>query len=193
MAARPVFLYDFYSPYAYLAAARVDEVLPVEPEWRPIAFGVLLRETGRVPWSLREGREAEMAALEARAAERGLPELRWPPGWPAESYSLLPLRAALVAEDAGRLREFSHAAFREVFVEGRTLEDLDRVAAAGEACGLERGAIEAGIEDPELRERLRASTAAAIERGVTGIPTVMVGDELFWGDDRLEDAAAALA
>ena len=52
----PVFYYDLSSPYAYLAALRVDDVLPVRPEWRPIAFGVLIRAVGKVPWSLREGR-----------------------------------------------------------------------------------------------------------------------------------------
>ena len=48
-----------------------------------------------------------------------------------------------------------------------------------------------GIERPEIKERLKSNTEQALARGVTGIPTVAIGDELFWGDDRLDEAAAA--
>ncbi len=57
--------------------------------------------------------------------------------------------------------------------------------------GLHRDAVAEAIGSPEIKERLRAETDAALERGVTGVPTVAVGAQLFWGDDRLEDAAAA--
>jgi 2-hydroxychromene-2-carboxylate isomerase len=187
---QPVFFYDFSSPFAYLAAVRIDDLLP-GADWRPIVFGVLLREIGRVPWSLRPGRETGMREVEERAARRGLPPVRWPEGWPAESYSVAPLRAALVAQDHDRLREFSHATYGLAFAEGRRLDDLDTVLEAAGAAGLDAAEVRAGMESPAVRERLRANTAAALERGVTGIPTTVVGDELFWGDDRLEAAAAA--
>ena len=77
MADAPVFFFDYSSPYAYLAAARIGAVLP-EATWRPIAFGALIRQIGKVPWSLRPGREAGMREVEERAAERGLPPVRWP-------------------------------------------------------------------------------------------------------------------
>src|SRR5437868_492486 len=97
------FLYDFNSPYAYLAARRVDEVLGGNVRWQPIAFGALLVQTGRVPWSFTDERPAGMAECERRARERGLPAFRWPPGWPKDSYSLLPLRAALVGQSRQRV------------------------------------------------------------------------------------------
>ena len=191
--AAPVFYYDFNSPYAYLASERVDEVLPVALTWRPIAFAFLLRATQRVPWSLGPGRDDGVRECEERARLRGLPQIRWPPEWPVGSYSLLPLRAALVAEEQGRLREFSHAAFRRVFVLGETLKDVPVVIDTAREAGLDPDAVRAGVEDDAIKGRLRAQTDAAIARGVPGVPTLAVRDELFWGDDRLEEAAAVLA
>jgi 2-hydroxychromene-2-carboxylate isomerase len=190
----PIFFYDVSSPYAYLAAARVDDVLRVRPRWQPIAFGILLRETGRVPWSLQPGpREEGMADVQARAQGRGLPEVRWPEGWPAESYSLAPLRALMLAVEEGRERELTLELYRLAFAEGRVLGDPDTIAEAARAAGLEPDRALAALDDPAMKERLREATDDALRRGVTGVPTVLVGDELFWGDDRLEDAAAALA
>jgi len=189
----PVFYYDLYSPYAYLAALRVDDVLPVEPVWRPILFGALLRQTGRVPWSLSPGREEEMAAIARRAEQRGLPPLRWPPGWPVDTYSVTPVRAALVAEEAGRLRPVSRELYAQAFVKGHPLDSLDHVLEAAAAGGLDPEEVRVRIEDPQIKARVREYTAEASERGVQGIPTVAIGLDLHWGDDRLEAAAAALA
>lgn len=189
--ARPLFHYDFNSPYAYLAAERVRAVIP-DAEWRPIAFGILVKQLGKVPWSFTEP-DAGKAIIAERAAERGLPPLTYPDGWPTGSYSLMPLRAALVAEDHGRLEEFSLEVFRVNFVRGESAGDPEAVLRAAERTGLAREAVEEGVGDPRIKERLRQATDEAIAAGVTGVPTIRVGDELFWGDDRLEYAASALA
>jgi 2-hydroxychromene-2-carboxylate isomerase len=189
---RATFLYDFNSPYAYLAANRVDALLGPGVCWQPIAFAFLLRAQQRLPWSRDERRDAGVAECERRAAEYGLPPLRWPPEWPVGSYSLLPLRAALVAEDQGRLREFSLATFAENFVSGRGAREPEAVADAARAAGLDPDEVLARAEDDEVKERLRSTTEAAIAAGVPGVPTVLVDGEAFWGDDRLEEAAAAL-
>jgi 2-hydroxychromene-2-carboxylate isomerase len=185
------FYLDYSSPYAYLAAMRIDGLIR-GATWRPIAFGALIGQIGKVPWSLGPGRAAGIAEIEARARARGLPPVRWPEGWPAETYSLHPLRAALVAGDAGRIREFSAEIYRLVFAEGRTLTDPERVIGAAAAAGVDPDAVRAGLADPAVKARLREETDAAIARGVTGIPTVAVGDALYWGDDRLDEAAAAV-
>jgi 2-hydroxychromene-2-carboxylate isomerase len=187
------FLYDFNSPYAYLASRRVDEVLEGRARWQPIAFGALLMQTGRVPWSFTDERPAGVAECERRARERGLPPMRWPDGWPKDSYSLLPLRAALVAEEHGLLRELSHALFDVFFVEGRALKELDVVLGAARSVGLDVDAVAEGVQRPEIKQRLRAATDDAIAKGVVGVPTVIVDGEAFWGDDQLEDAAIAAA
>jgi 2-hydroxychromene-2-carboxylate isomerase len=191
---RPVFYYDINSPYAYLAAERVNHVLPVVPEWQPISFGHLLAATGRRPWSFDEAtREPGKAEIERRAAERGLPPLRWPPGWPVESYSLAPMRAATFAKQSGRAVAFSLAAFRQKFAGGKALVDPDEILIAAAACELHPRAVLKGIESRSVKDELKRTTDEALERGVVGVPSVRTGDEIFWGDDRLEDAAAALS
>jgi 2-hydroxychromene-2-carboxylate isomerase len=199
VAERAVFYYDFSSPYAYLAAERISglfsEAAAEQPEWQPIAFGFVLRESGRTPWSLQPGgpEQGDIDEIARRAGERGLPELIYPPGWPAQSYSLAPLRAAIYAKEAGRVVSFSLAAFRQAFAAGRRLDELDNVVIAGAASELHPRAILKGIETQSIKDRLTGATEAAIARGIAGIPTVAVGEHLFWGDDRLEEAAAAAA
>jgi 2-hydroxychromene-2-carboxylate isomerase len=101
------------------------------------------------------------------------------------------LRAALVADERGRLREFSRAAFRKSFVDSRSLAELDNVLAAAREVKLDPDEVRTSIERPEIKERLKGNTEEALARGVTGIPTVAIGDELIWGDDRLDEAAVA--
>jgi 2-hydroxychromene-2-carboxylate isomerase len=189
----PIFYFDFNSPYAYLAAHRVDRLLGPDVRWQPIAFAFLLRATGRTPWSLTDARPAGMRECEERAARYGLAELRWPPGWPVESHVLAPLRAALVAEEHGRLREFSLAAFAENFVRGTGVREDGALERAAQTAGVDPAAIREGIERPEIKERLREATDGALAAGVQGVPTVLVDGEPFWGDDRLEAAATRLA
>jgi 2-hydroxychromene-2-carboxylate isomerase len=84
------------------------------------------------------------------------------------------------------------AAFRQAFAAGRELSDVDNVLIAGAACELHPNAVLRGIELRSTKDRLREATRGACGRGVRGVPTVAIGGELFWGDDRLEAAAAAV-
>jgi 2-hydroxychromene-2-carboxylate isomerase len=198
MAERATFYYDFNSPYSYLAAERISglfaEAELEQPEWQPISFGHLLRTTGRRPWSLPpEGPDPDhLAEVQRRADERGLPKVVYPQGWPIENYSLNPVRAAIYAKESGRVVSFSLACFRQVFAAGRDMSDVDNVLVAAAACELHPNAVLKGIETKSVKDNLRAATDEALSRGVEGIPTVAVGDTLFWGDDRLEKAVAAL-
>src|SRR5215212_4222705 len=167
--------------------------MPVPPVWQPISFGHTLKASGRAPWSFTDEKAAGMAEVERRAAERGLPAPRWVEGWPKQSYSLLPLRAAIFAQGAGRAVSFSLAAFRQFFAAGRTLAELDNVLIAAAASELHPRAVTKGIESRAVKDALRSATDEAIGHGVEGVPTVRVGDQLFWGDDKLEEAAAAAA
>jgi 2-hydroxychromene-2-carboxylate isomerase len=117
--------------------------------------------------------------------------VRWPEGWP--NNTLAAMRAATFAQQIGRAVAFSLAAFRQAFAGGRDLSDIDNVLIAAAACELHPNAVLKGIETQTTKDRLRAATAEAHERGVRGVPTVAVGDRLFYGDDRLEEAALAIA
>jgi 2-hydroxychromene-2-carboxylate isomerase len=195
---RAIFYYDFSSPYSYLAAERISglfaEAELEQPEWQPISFGHVLQASGRRPWSMQpDGPDPEhLAEIRRRAAERGIPEVRYPEGWPVDNYSLNPTRAAIYAKESGKVVSFTLACFRQAFAAGRDMSEVDNVLLAAAACELHPNAVLKGIETKSVKERLRAATDEAMKRGLEGIPTVAVGDTLFWGDDQLEEAVEAL-
>jgi 2-hydroxychromene-2-carboxylate isomerase len=88
---------------------------------------------------------------------------------------------------------FSLACFRQVFAGGRDMSDVDNVLIAAAACELHPNAVVKGIETRSVKDKLRAATDEALALGLEGIPTIAVGDELFWGDDQLEEAVRAAA
>lgn len=191
--ARATFYFDLGSPYAYLTASRIDAVLGQPADWRPISLGALFKLADRSSWSLGDPqrRRDGIAEVERRARAYGLPPLSWPQPWPG-NY-LMAMRAATYAQRVGRLREFAESAFRGGFQQGRDLSIPENVLAAASDAGLDPQAVERAVADPEIKFALRQATDEAHRLGVIGVPTLSVGGELFWGDDRLEQAAARLA
>lgn len=190
MAGDAVFWFDFNSPFVYLAAERIDDLTP-DAEWRPFAFPFLLGPLGRLDDATVRDPAVALAAAGPRAAERGLPRLSRPEGFPNATWSLPPLRAAIFAGERGLLREFTRAALRKVFAEGLPLTKFDNLRAVATDAGLDPDETIEATERAEVKQRVKDNTEAAFERGVSGIPTFEVRGELFWGDDRLDEAAAA--
>ena len=188
---QPIFYYDLGSPYAWLAAERIHHVLGVVPVWQPILLGGIWKQTGGRSWATTGERAEGMREVEQRARRYGLLAVRWPDDWPTNT--LAAMRAAVFAQQTGRAVAFSLAAFRQAFAAGRDLSQLDNVLIAAAACELHPNAVIKGIELRSTKDRLREATQEAYDRGVRGVPSVAVGDQVFWGDDRLEEAAAALA
>jgi 2-hydroxychromene-2-carboxylate isomerase len=186
------FYFDLGSPYAYLAAERLSIVLAEPVEWTPVLLGGLFGLTGRSSWALGDDRRRRsgMAEIERRAASYGLAPMRWPEEWPT-NY-LFAMRATSYAFEVGRGREFTLQAFRDAFQGGVELSVPAHVLRAAQEAGLDPEAVEAATRDPGIKRRLRDATDAAHARGVIGVPTIAIEDELFWGEDRLEDAAAHL-
>jgi 2-hydroxychromene-2-carboxylate isomerase len=185
----PRFLVDVGSPYAYLAAERVEQVLPLTPVWEPVLLGGIFRATGGGSWALTEARPLGIEEVERRAAEYELPPVRWPEPWPGDM--LLAMRAATAADLRGAGRAFLLAALRLGFRDGRDLSDPAAVRDAAQAAGIEGDELLAAASDPAVKATLRERTDAAAALGVRGVPTVVVGERLFWGDDQLEAAALA--
>jgi 2-hydroxychromene-2-carboxylate isomerase len=181
------FFFGAMSPYSWFAAERIDAVLP-EASWRPVFAGGLFRAAGRASWGLDERRAAGIADCEARAAAHGLGPIRWPEPWPTND--VLVARAMIIAAEAAVLRRFALAAMRLAFLEGADLGEPAAVAEAARRVALDPEEVAQGAPRPEVKERLRTETDAAHALGVIGVPSVVVGDEVFWGDDRLEQAAA---
>jgi 2-hydroxychromene-2-carboxylate isomerase len=188
-----IFYFDLGSPYAYLTAERIDDVLPEPAIWQPVSLGGLFKANGRSSWALsgEDSRQSGIAEVERRAREYGLEAVRWPEPWPT-NY-LYAMRAATYAFQVGRGREFTIEALRHAFARGRDLALEENVLQAAERVGLDREVVDAATRDPEIKLVLRTATESAHARGVFGVPTVAVGEEVFWGDDRLQDAAKALA
>ena len=186
------FYFDLGSPFAYLAAERLHTLLPEPVQWQPVLLGGLFRLTGRSSWALGDyqRRQAGMADIERRALAYGLPPMRWPDPWPADY--LTAMRATTYAFSVGRGRDFTTQAYRDAFQRGSELSVAQNVLQSAARAGLDPDAVRAGASAPEIKQALRDATDAAYDRGVFGVPTIAVGDELFWGDDRLEDAAAHL-
>lgn len=174
-----ILYYDLGSPYAYLAVERAAAVLGAEPELRPVLLGGIFRMRGWGSWSQTEEREPRMADLHARAARYGLPPLRFPAGWPLDG--LTAMRAATWAGPA-----FAREGFRRMFVHGIDISGRDELTSIAAAVGLGPPPF----DDPAVKTALRDATDAAWAAGVRGIPSLQVGDRIFYGDDQLEAAVA---
>lgn len=203
--APPSFFFGVMSPYSWFAAERIGRLLP-QARWRGVLAGVVFKEHGRTSWGLTERRAEGIADCEARACEYGLGPIVWPEPWPTSD--LLAGRAmafcerrdsedppaagtADSSEPGSPLKAFALAAMRMAFLEGADLEQLDAVIEAGRRSGIEERKLREAMKDQRVKDELRAITGEAIAAGVFGVPAVLVRDQLFWGDDRLQEAADA--
>jgi 2-hydroxychromene-2-carboxylate isomerase len=193
MPERATFYFDLGSPYAYLSAERISglftEAELEQPEWQPVLLGGLFKHFDRGSWGQTEARAEGIAEIERRAAAYGLPPLVWPDPWPGEM--LAAMRVATFAKQTGRAVSFALAAFRQQFAAGRDLTDPENVMIAAAACELHPRALESAIRTQIVKDALREATDEAAAAGVFGVPSVRVGEEVFWGDDRLEEAVEA--
>lgn len=190
---QPTFYFDLGSPFAYLAAERLEDALPASVQWRGVSLGALFKLNGRSSWAVdgdERRRQSGMIEVERRASLYGLPPVRWPDPWPG-NY-LMAMRAATFAYRVGCGREFTRQAFRSAFRDGLDLSVAAHVLQAARDAGLDTREVEKATQDPQIKLALREATNAAHILGVFGVPTIAVGSDLFWGDDRLEDAAIHL-
>src|SRR5947209_8362882 len=141
------FYFDLGSPYAYLAAERLDSLLAVPVRWQPVLLGGLFKLTGRSSWALGDyrRRQAGMAEIERRARGYGLPPLRWPDPWPSDY--LVAMRAATFAFMGENGREFAMRAFRNAFEGGADLSIPAHVFDAARQAGFDRDRVERATQD----------------------------------------------
>ncbi len=188
MSTPPVFYYDGWSVYAYLAAERIDDLIP-DADWRPVLVFGLQKMAGRTPWVLTDEREARMAEIEERVERYGLPPISWPTSLPQDVVGLN--RAATVAKREGREKEFSRAALRATYVHGQDPTEPETLRRLAEEAGLDGDAVLGQIKEQDVKDELRRTTDEAYAAGVVGVPSVVIDGQVFWGDDRLEEATAA--
>jgi 2-hydroxychromene-2-carboxylate isomerase len=186
------FWFDFASTYSYLSAMRIDDLADqagVTVDWRPFLLGPVFKAQGWMtsPFNLYPARGANMwRDMERTCADMGLPLLR-PDPFP--QMSLLAARVALVGRQAGWGPAFGRAVFAAEFGEGRRIDDPALLATLVKAAGGDGAdALDKAATGP-VKAALKAATDEAMTLGVFGAPTFVTPDgELFWGNDRLEQA-----
>ena len=185
-----VFFFGAMSPYSWLSAERIGALIP-QAQWQSVFVGAIHNAQGRASWGSDDRRAAGIAECEARARAYGLGEIAWPDPWPTRD--LLVARAMLLAQGRGLLQPFALGAMRMAFKEGADLAETDAVIEAGRRAGIAERELAGALDAPETKGALRVATDQALARGVFGVPTFAVADQLYWGDDRLDDAAARAA
>jgi 2-hydroxychromene-2-carboxylate isomerase len=188
--AAAAFYFDLASPEAYIAAERILQTLAAPCEWRPILAGELPHAETFEAYRCAEERSIARSELERRVARRGLQPLMWPAPFPFDSREAM--LAATYARQIGRTVAFAQAAFRQAFAGGHALSNLDFVLIAAAACEMHPKAVLKAISTRSVADELDAATAAARELGVSDVPAVAVGTQVFVGETQLEAAAAAL-
>lgn len=178
---QPVFFYDLGSPECYLVGERVMGELDPVPEWEPVHAAALGIELGG----------GDRDALAAAAAQMGLLAMCWPSVWPADTERAM--LTATWAKRGGRAVAYSQAAFRQAFAGGRDLGDEGTVLIAAAACEMHPTAVLKGVTLRATTGALAAANQRARELGVTTLPALAVGRELFSGPGCLAQAQAALA
>lgn len=183
--------YDLGSPYGYLASERIEARLGREVEFRPVLLGAIFGMRDRGSWSQTPARADGIAEVERRAAEYGLPPVVWPDPWPGNG--LFVMRAAIVAGQMRKGKAFAQAAYRAAFQEGRDLSQLTEIDRIAVDVGLDAVRLIEELTNPKVKQALVDATSAAWDAGVRGVPTTLVGDVAYFGDDQLDLVAHDLA
>lgn len=188
------FWYEFASSYSYLSVMRISDLAKqagVEVTWRPFLLGPIFKSQGwdTSPFNLYPVKGRYMIRDMQRLAEsRGLPFVM-PPTFPANG--LKAARLALIGADEGWIEPFTRAVFEAEFGRGEDIAQPAVIEKALSGLGLDSASLLARAEEPEIKQRLKDQTAEAASRGIFGAPSFITEDgELFWGDDRLEQALA---
>lgn len=191
------FWYEFASTYSYLSALRIEDAAAaagVTVRWRPFLLGPIFAAQGWTtsPFNIYPAKGRYMWRDVARTARRRGLAFNRPDPFPQNG--LLAARLATIGAAEGWVAPFSRAIYRAQFAEGRHVADHGVLAAILADIGLGAEAetlIARGRTDAAVKERLRAETEEARSLGIFGAPSFLTDDgELFWGDDRLDDALA---
>lgn len=194
--ARLEFWYEFASTYSYLSARRIEALAAaagVRILWKPFLLGPIFRAQGwdTSPFNIYPAKGKHMVRdMERLTAARGLP-FRLPSPFPQNSLNAA--RLALIGHAEGWGIAFTHAVYDEEFAGGGDIGDKRVLAKVLSGLGLDAAVALARAEAPENKQRLRQQTEDAQELGIFGAPSFLAKGDLFWGDDRLEQALATAA
>ncbi len=185
------FYFFFGSGYAYLSVMRIEEMAAkagVTVNWYPFSVRELVNEQGNNFRNVAPRMAYLWRDIERRAAQHGLSFVA-KPIWPTDPDQLAN-RVGVVAAQEGWCPAYSKASFRSWYLDGKGLGDIAALSAVLAQLGKDPEQVIATANTEAVRGRYAANTDAARQLGAFGSPTFAVGDEIFWGDDRLEEALA---
>ena len=193
MSRRLEYFFDYVSPFSYLADTQIPalaERAKAEVLYRPMLLGGVFKATGnQAPVNI-PAKGKYMSTELGRWTKRYGVRFTFNPTFPINTVGLM--RAALVTIQEGSFRAYHDAIFRAMWRDSMNLGDEGVVREVIEKAGLDANRILERTQEPAIKEQLKAATAEAVQRGAFGAPSIFVGDELFWGCDRLDFVEEAL-
>jgi len=197
--ARVEFHFDFGSPNAYLCHAVIPAIerrTGARFEYVPVLLGGVFKLTGNQPpmaslKGIRNKPEYQRLETQRFIARHGIERFRFNPHFPVNT--LLVMRAAVAAERDGALMPYVDAVFRAMWEEGRKMDEPAVARAALDEAGLDGAGLLARAQDQAVKDRLLANTEQSVARGTFGSPTFFVGQEMFFGKDRLREVEEEIA
>lgn len=193
------FHFDFGSPNAYLCHAVIPAIerrTGARFEYVPVLLGGVFKLTGNQPpmaslKGIRNKPEYQRLETQRFIARHGIERFRFNPHFPVNT--LLVMRAAVAADRDGALMAYADAVFRAMWEEGRKMDEPAVARAALDEAGLDGAGLLARAQDQAVKDRLLANTEQSVARGTFGSPTFFVGQEMFFGKDRLREVEEEIA
>jgi len=183
--------YEFSSPFSYLTAMRIEALVKengVEAIWQPFLLGGIYRmlDVPIPPMQLFPMKEDYMWMDAARQAKRhGIP-FRKPDNFP--QVAVLPARVAQIGFQDGWGEDFSKRVYQAIFAHNQVISEVEVISKILTDMGYDPEAVLARATAPENKKLLMEQTQKAFDKGIFGVPTFYIGDEMIWGNDRLEQA-----
>lgn len=185
------FIFDFGSPNAYLAHKAVPQALDgldYTLNIVPCLLGGIFKLTNNKPPMMAFGGvkgKLDYTRVEILRHNRkySITNFRFNPHFPVNT--LLLMRGAIAAENAGQLENYVDAGLKAMWEDGLKMDDPEVFVSTMNDAGLDGAALLAATQDQKVKDKLAANTQAAVDRGTFGIPTFFVGDEMFFGKDSL--------
>ena len=198
MSATIEFIFDFGSPNAYLAYRALPPILArtgARLVINPCLLGGIFKATGNqaptVAFAPIKGKlEYEMLEIRRFIAKHGIDKFRFNPHFPVNTLMLM--RGFIAAREAGVEADYLEMGLQGLWEEGLKLDDREILARRIDSAGLDSKSLLAAAQTDRVKLKLADNTAAAVARGVFGVPTFFVGDEMFFGKDRLGQVEEAV-
>ncbi|MBE0623120.1 MAG: 2-hydroxychromene-2-carboxylate isomerase [Burkholderiales bacterium] len=189
------FYFDFGSPYSYLAYKALPAIAAArgaQIAWRPMLLGGVFKATGNHSPAEIQAKSKWMHQDMRRWAARYGAAFEQNPHFPINTLVLMRGAAGMLMRGTD-FHKYVAAIFHAMWAEPRNLGDPAELAAVLRQAGFDADAFQALVNDAAVKERLKKNTEEAVARGVFGAPTFFVGDDMYWGQDRLDFVAEALS